>query len=183
MNKLYDTTAFGIQSNQKFEDMMKRHSEQNLFKDNTLVSPGLKWKDIKNDCLNLSLHSIMNYVNQLWNKKRYVSDSLNFKEKDYWQTPYQFSRLGGDCEDYAIAKMLTLKELGIKNEMRLLLVKKENNKDHCVLALDEDDKTWIMDNETNQIKEHKEFDWKLISSISETRTYAHIHTVSNTTLI
>ncbi len=174
MNKLYGTVVFGTANNKKFEDMLKRHKEQNLFKNDTLVAPGLKWKDIKSDCNNLPLHSIMNYVNQLWNKKRYVKDSINFRQKDYWQTPYQFSRVGGDCEDYAIAKMLTLKELGIENDMRLLIVKR-NNEEHCVLALDEGDKTWILDNETNVIKEHQDYDCKLLSSIGFEKSYVHLY--------
>ena len=175
MNKLYNSITFGrrLEDFPQWTEMLKRHKEKNLFENDNLVAPGLKWKDIKDDCANKPLHTVMNYVNQLWNKKRYVKDIINFRKADYWQTPYQFSRLGGDCEDYAIAKMFTLKELGIPNEMRLLIVDtKQGN--HAVLAIDEDDNTWILDNFTNNIVEHKEYDCKLLVSLTEDRAFAHI---------
>ena len=153
--------------------MLERHKKQNLFKDNELVSVGLKWKDVKAQCKDLSLMDKLNYVNKLWNKKRYVHDNVNFKQKDYWQTPYQFSRLGGDCEDYAIAKMFTLQELGVTNDMRLLIVKR-GTLDHCVLGVDDGDKTWILDCFNNTIREHKDYSCTLVNSINTSGMWVHI---------
>ena len=183
MNKLYNSITFGrkFEDFTQWNDVLKRHKENNLFKDENLIAPGLKWKDIKAECLNKPLHTVMDYVNKLWNKKRYVKDIINFRKADYWQTPYQFSRLGGDCEDYAIAKMFTLKELGIENEMRLLIVNK-NGEDHCVLALDEGDKTWIMDNLSDRIFDHTQCKCKLLVSLTEDKAYTHIIPKSTTAI-
>ena len=112
--------------------MLARHAKLNLFADDkNLVAPGTTWGKVKDDCAKLELKDKLEYVNKLWNRKRYVSDKMNFKKDDYWQTPYQFSRLGGDCEDFAIAKLLTLQELGIEGRM---LVVRRNGKEHAVCA-------------------------------------------------
>jgi predicted transglutaminase-like cysteine proteinase len=48
-----------------------------------------------------------------------------YKVEDYWATPLEFMGHGaGDCEDFAIAKYMTLRILGIPNErLRLIYVR------------------------------------------------------------
>jgi predicted transglutaminase-like cysteine proteinase len=53
-------------------------------------------------------------VNDFFNRVPSVEDRLVWGVEDYWATPSEtLSVNGADCEDYAIAKYFTLKELGI----------------------------------------------------------------------
>ena len=53
-------------------------------------------------------------VNTFFNRIFYETDIKNWKVRDYWATRMEFlGKAKGDCEDYAIAKYFTLKQLGI----------------------------------------------------------------------
>ncbi|MDE2428876.1 MAG: transglutaminase-like cysteine peptidase, partial [Burkholderiales bacterium] len=70
---------------------------------------------------------------------------------DYWATPVEFvASWGGDCEDYAIAKYMALKELGIPVErLRITYVRATNiGETHMVLAYypTPSAEPWILDN-------------------------------------
>lgn len=76
-------------------------------------------------------------VNDFFNSIPYYTDRKHWKKEDYWATPVEkLSTFGGDCEDYAIAKYYTLRELGIKDEkLRIMYVKAmEWDEAHMVLA-------------------------------------------------
>lgn len=65
-------------------------------------------------------------VNQFFNRNlRYGEDSEIWRTHDYWATPLESMLLGrADCEDYAIAKYMTLKLLGIPtDQLRLIYVR------------------------------------------------------------
>ena len=64
-------------------------------------------------------------VNDFFNKIRYARDISHWKKADYWASPFEFLGTGaGDCEDYAIAKYFTLRELGIPDKrLRITYVK------------------------------------------------------------
>lgn len=76
-------------------------------------------------------------VNDFFNQLRFVSDEIHWQAKDYWATPIEFiSTNGGDCEDFALAKYFTLRELGISDKkLRLTYVKAiKLNQAHMVLS-------------------------------------------------
>lgn len=76
-------------------------------------------------------------VNDFFNQLRFVSDQIHWKQKDYWATPIEFlSTNGGDCEDFAIAKYFTLRELGVADKkLRLTYVKAiKLNQAHMVVS-------------------------------------------------
>ncbi|WP_342593816.1 transglutaminase-like cysteine peptidase [Salinicola lusitanus] len=64
-------------------------------------------------------------VNDFFNQLRFVDDIEVWHVEDYWATPFEFLGVGaGDCEDFAMAKYLTLRELGVPdNQLRLHYVK------------------------------------------------------------
>lgn len=65
-------------------------------------------------------------VNRFFNQNiRYSTDTLIWKKSDYWATPLETLGVrAGDCEDYTIAKYLSLLQLGFSNEqLRLIYVK------------------------------------------------------------
>ncbi|MDP3420724.1 MAG: transglutaminase-like cysteine peptidase [Thiobacillus sp.] len=65
-------------------------------------------------------------VNDFFNRRtRFGEDSEIWGQPDYWATPLEtLGRGEGDCEDFAIAKYVTLKLLGVPSgKMRLTYVK------------------------------------------------------------
>ena len=68
----------------------------------------------------------LNRVNTFFNRRiLFKSDLEVWNQEDYWATPLEFMGMGaGDCEDFAIAKYVTLQMLGIGNErLRLIYVR------------------------------------------------------------
>lgn len=65
-------------------------------------------------------------VNRFFNLRlRFRDDSELWGVEDYWATPVEALHLGaGDCEDFAIAKYFTLRQLGIPpDKLRITYVK------------------------------------------------------------
>ncbi len=65
-------------------------------------------------------------VNTFFNRKLvFESDELVWKQKDYWATPLEFMGRGmGDCEDFTIAKYMSLLLLGVpQDKLRLIYVR------------------------------------------------------------
>ena len=77
-------------------------------------------------------------VNAFFNRSLdFTDDERVWQQADYWATPVEALVKGaGDCEDYAIAKYLTLRRLGIPSEkLRITYVKAlELNQAHMVLT-------------------------------------------------
>jgi predicted transglutaminase-like cysteine proteinase len=76
-------------------------------------------------------------VNGFFNRLPYITDQVHWRAEDYWATPAEFlASNGGDCEDYAIAKYFTLKELGVPiGRLRLVYARtSRTNVAHMVLA-------------------------------------------------
>ena len=95
------------------------------------------WELMKEKARDEKLLDKLKIVNDYFNKLSYSSDIKNWNKTDYWATPYEFLSLGaGDCEDYAIAKYFTLKELGIDDSKLKLTYAKlsKNNQAHIVLS-------------------------------------------------
>ncbi|EGP07507.1 hypothetical protein CSIRO_2961 [Bradyrhizobiaceae bacterium SG-6C] len=89
-------------------------------------------------------------VNRLVNTAiRYTSDLIQHGEVDLWSSPLASLRAGrGDCEDYAIAKYMVLRESGVpEQDLRILLVRdRAVREDHAVLAVRKDGGWTILDN-------------------------------------
>ena len=76
-------------------------------------------------------------VNNFFNQIPFISDAIHWKQQDYWATPLELlGSNGGDCEDYSIAKYLTLRELGVADgKLRITYVKAlKLNEAHMVLT-------------------------------------------------
>jgi predicted transglutaminase-like cysteine proteinase len=76
-------------------------------------------------------------VNRFFNRLPAVTDLAHWGMEDYWATPAEsLASNGADCEDYAIAKYFTLKELGVPiARLRLIYVKTgRSGSAHMVLA-------------------------------------------------
>ena len=76
-------------------------------------------------------------INDYMNRAPYITDPVNWGQKDFWATPGEFMSKFGDCEDYAIAKYISLRLLGYKeDELRVVAVQDMNLKiGHALLVV------------------------------------------------
>ena len=85
---------------------------------------------------------------------RYLNDLSHHGEADRWSAPLAtFATAKGDCEDYAIAKYVVLREAGFPREnLRLVLVRdRAVRQDHAVLAARLDGHWLILDNRLSEL--------------------------------
>ncbi|PSU35610.1 transglutaminase-like cysteine peptidase [Photobacterium lutimaris] len=76
-------------------------------------------------------------VNDFFNQLQFIDDIDIWGTADYWATPLEFLGAGGgDCEEFSIAKYMSLREIGVEDEkLRLIYVKALTlNQFHMVLA-------------------------------------------------
>lgn len=116
-------------------------------------------------------------VNHHVNQVSYVEDWANYRERDYWAAPGEFFGNGGDCEDYAIAKYLLLRELGIDpNAMRIVVVMDQyRDTAHAVLAIYVGNDILVLDNLSRVIEPHELVD-KYVPIYSLNENHAWLHT-------
>lgn len=80
---------------------------------------------------------VLTRANAFFNQVPYVGDLQHWGVEDYWATPVEMlGTFGGDCEDYSVAKYLTLKDIGVPIErLRITYVRAVRlNESHMVLA-------------------------------------------------
>lgn len=131
----YVLRDFGAEAHQRLQDWQRLH----LLASNAPVDRQLQ------------------LVNSFFNRVRFVSDIRHWGEEDYWATPIELlTTNGGDCEDFSIAKYLTLRAMGVPDdELRIIYVKAlELNQAHMVLAWYKtpDADPLILDNLINDIR-------------------------------
>ena len=109
--------------------------------------------------VNASTAEKLKVVNDYFNGLRAVSDMSQWRSADYWSTPAELLRKGGgDCEDFAIAKYLSLVQLGVaEQQLRLMYVKRKlangRQEAHMVLSfIDADGDFHVLDNLNKSIK-------------------------------
>lgn len=115
------------------------------------------WLSFLKSIRHLSKMQQINKVNLYANEHDYILDIENYGVKDYWATPREFLYNNGDCEDYAITKMLSLKILGFNMKGIRLVVLQDTNlrTPHAVLALHTKNDILIMDNQVDEVVSHK----------------------------
>jgi predicted transglutaminase-like cysteine proteinase len=85
---------------------------------------------------------------------RYVSDLAQFGVPDRWSSALaSFATTKGDCEDYAIAKYVVLRQAGFpQDDLRIVLVRDRRvRQDHAVLAVRLDERWLILDNRWSRV--------------------------------
>ncbi len=144
-----------------------------------------QWKENLSGFQNLPLRDMADEVNALMNQKKYKSDRKNWGKSDYWATPVEFYKNGGDCEDYAIAKYTALRALGVPdNRLRLAIVHdKIKNIPHAVLVVYTDQGAYILDNQVKQMRSASRVDrYRPIFSINRQAWWLHTASKSRTIL-
>lgn len=106
-----------------------------------------RWTGFLQSIRDLPWPQQLDHVNRWVNARPYIEDWMNWGVPDYWETPAEFVRRGGDCEDFAIAKYFSLIRLGFSpGDLRIVVIKDRNlQASHAVLAVRRAGQTWLMD--------------------------------------
>ncbi|CCQ72107.1 transglutaminase-like cysteine peptidase [Magnetospira sp. QH-2] len=134
------------------------------------------WMDYLEKIKSLDKMTQIKKVNRYMNQRRYITDPKNWGKKDFWATPGEFLDKRGDCEDYSIAKYMSLKKLGFDEmSLRIIAVKDQNLKvGHAILGVYLDGKIYILDNQVKQVTEDKSIrHYKPVFSINEKAWWRH----------
>lgn len=92
------------------------------------------------------LHAVNGFFNDTL---RFDDDRRIWQRIDYWATPVESLYQGAaDCEDYALAKYVSLRQLGVPMERLRLTYVKASGQAHMVLAYyaEPDADPWVLDN-------------------------------------
>lgn len=92
-------------------------------------------------------------INSYMNQRAYIEDLPNYGVPDYWATPREFLGKEGDCEDYAIAKYMSLRHIGFTDaELRLVVVQDLNlGVPHAVLIVYINGQALLLDNQIKSV--------------------------------
>lgn len=136
-----------------------------------------QWETLLRRLANKPLPEKIEAVNRFFNAIAYVSDEDNFGINDYWQTPYEMMANGGDCEDYAIAKYISLKRLGVPETAMRIVVVKDMNLDgsvHAMLEVKFENKAYILDNQAKTVLPlARVFHYEPIFAINESKWWSY----------
>ena len=147
---------------------------ERLCSSNTCTTKG--WKEFIAGLQGKDLGIQLREVHRTLNAKPYILDIRNWGEEDYWATPYQFLKKDGDCEDYAIAKYMALKALGVPIEdMRIVALEDLNLKlGHAVLVVYMGEEPMMLDNQISSVVPANSVrHYKPVFSINETGWWLH----------
>ncbi len=113
-----------------------------------------QWHENLQSFENLPLKEMASKVNHFVNQRDYILDSKNWGQSDYWATPIEFMRRGGDCEDFAIAKYAALRALGVPEERLRMAIVHDTVKDipHAVLVVYTEQDAYILDNQSETLQ-------------------------------
>ncbi len=84
------------------------------------------WRQMMADADGVEEAEILQRVNGFFNRRlAFDDDAVIWQHSDYWATPLEtMGRAAGDCEDFAIAKYMTLRALGVSAaKLRLIYVR------------------------------------------------------------
>ena len=158
-------------------DVLARNSREPVFQPDRKLLKGQRWQELKSSAQDLPIMEKLRLVNKFWNQSPYREDMENWGREDYWAIPGQFIKKSGDCEDYAIAKYFTLKELGVDpHSMRIVVLRDTiRNLAHAVLAVYVNGDAYILDNVTNIVLSHKRIrNYQPQFSVNESGRWSHI---------
>lgn len=104
----------------------------------------IAWRKLMDEARQLPEEEKLKAVNVFFNRRiRYVSDQEVWGQTDYWASPLEFmGKSAGDCEDYAIAKYMSLQMIGVSpDKLRMIYVRARfgganstNSEAHMVLG-------------------------------------------------
>ncbi|SMF63088.1 transglutaminase-like cysteine proteinase BTLCP [Tistlia consotensis] len=142
----------------KWEGMLSRYFAEGQVADS--CTPGLfsrcdlaDWQEFLDGEKGREPMRQLDAVNRYMNEHRYIIDPVNWGVDDYWATPLQFLHKDGDCEDYAIAKFMSLRALGWPDDaLRIVVVNDLNLRvQHAILVVSLGGEAYVLDNQSPSV--------------------------------
>lgn len=182
-NRLFGTVEFGrpLSSLPGWNDVIRRNAASPIFRAEKYFNKSANWENLKSKASAMPPMEQLRFVNNFWNSWPYREDMPNWGQEDYWAAPAEFLRKSGDCEDYAIVKYFTLKELGFDpHKMRIVVLRDTiRNLAHAVLAVYMNDDIFILDNLSKSVLSHRILrNYSPQYSVNEYGRWAHIKSKS-----
>lgn len=115
---------------------------------NTQSANVQKWNDFIGTLKNEPKLRQLMRVNLWFKQFSYKQDNWVYNQDDYWASPVEFLTKGGDCEDYAIIKYMSLKKLGFSaDDMKIAMVYDVySGTDHAFLIVKHEGADFVLDN-------------------------------------
>lgn len=135
-----------------------------------------EWSAFLDSLRGRSAADVLDAVNRYLNAAPYITDIVNYGIDDYWATPRQFLARDGDCEDYAIAKFMSLRALGFPDDQLRIVVLEDLNLriGHAVLAVYLGGEILVLDNQVDAVVPASRIHhYQPLYSINEARWWLH----------
>lgn len=176
--RLFGTVEFKgpIKNLPQWLSVLQRNKENPIF-DVKKKLGSIQWGELKGKLKGKSLKEQLQIVNRFWNQWPYRQDPEVYKMLDYWAIPAEFLKNSGDCEDYAIVKYFTLKEVGVADDQMRVVVLMETirNIAHAVLVVYVDGDAFVLDNLSNNVISHSRYkNYAPQFSVNEEFRWAHL---------
>jgi predicted transglutaminase-like cysteine proteinase len=112
-----------------------------------------RWRSLVAALAALPLRERVRHVNAVLNRVPYVAAMANWHEPEHWESPFEFLAKGGQCEDYAIAKLLALEASGVSEDLLRLAVVRDTwrSADHAVAVVFVDGAALVLDNQSPEV--------------------------------
>ncbi|MGO8919570.1 MAG: transglutaminase-like cysteine peptidase [Stellaceae bacterium] len=112
-----------------------------------------EWVALVAELKRLDLRGKLDRVNAAINRHPYVPSFVNWHESNHWETPFEFLRKGGQCQDYAIAKYLLLRAAGVPASNLRLVVLRDTHLalDHAVTIAYVGGEALVLDNQQRAV--------------------------------
>jgi predicted transglutaminase-like cysteine proteinase len=134
----------------KWNGMLARHRAQLAEAGACEGCVAAEWRDLVARLTALPFRAKIEAVNAALNRYPYVTSLRNWGETNRWETPLEFLRKGGQCQDYAIAKYLALRAAGVPADRLRLVVLRDMRLeiDHAVTVAYGEGEAWVLDNQS-----------------------------------
>ncbi|HEX2116272.1 MAG TPA: transglutaminase-like cysteine peptidase [Alphaproteobacteria bacterium] len=167
---------------QKWTGMVERQAEERGLYDGPCTARRfnrchlVEWRQLLRDIAALEPLAQLEAVNSFMNRAPYITDPVNYGVPDYWATPLQFLSKDGDCEDYAIAKFVSLRQLGFQSDqLRVVVVDDLNLRiPHAILVVYVAGRAYVLDNQISRVVPAEVINhYRPIYSINEQAWWLH----------
>jgi predicted transglutaminase-like cysteine proteinase len=112
-----------------------------------------EWRQLLGALHGLDLRAKLERVNAAVNRHPYVASQRNWGESNHWETPFEFLRKSGQCQDYAVAKYLLLRATGVPAAQLRVLVLRDRRLglDHAVAVAYVEGEAFLLDNQIGAV--------------------------------